>query len=141
MANAMKKKGLQTYQDFQAAELDQGKLIMMMFGGAVSFLDRALKCCPEDPGEADRLIARAKKVIIELIASLNIEASGDMGELLLKTYRDIFRRLNYACLADDMDEVRRVRDALAGLGDSWGKVFSSEEYLRFKKTRTVAASR
>jgi len=76
-----------------------------------------------------------KNVILELISSLNIEESGEMGEILLRTYRGLFIKLNVACIESDVEKITEVRDSLIELNSAWGKVFQSAEYLEFKRDR------
>ena len=76
--------GYAAYKEAQAQEVDQAKLILMMFSGSINYLDKAIEAAEFDLKEMERLVSKAKKVILELIASLNIEDSGEIGEMLLK---------------------------------------------------------
>ena len=84
------------YQEAQAQELDQSKLILMMYGGAIRFLDKAVESGLADKSKMCLYAGRAEKIILELMASLNLDEGGEMGEILLKTYRALFIKLNVA---------------------------------------------
>ena len=81
------KQGYQAYQTFHASELDQEKLIMMMFNGSIGFLDKALELIGENPLEAGKYLTKAKNVLVELISSLDIEKGGEIGEVLLEKWQ------------------------------------------------------
>ncbi len=121
------KQGYNTYQTFHASELDQGKLIMMMFNGSVGFLDKALELYGKNPLKAGEYLAKSKKVLLELISSLNIDEGGEIGTVLFNTYQRLFTKLNAAHMADDTAKIREVRNSLAELGETWQQVFDSNK--------------
>jgi flagellar secretion chaperone FliS len=127
------KKGYEAYRDAQAQELDQAKLILMMFAGAVRFLDRALEIGDGNMFEAGKYISKAKKVIVELISSLDITNSGEMGPILFRTYQGLFLKLNTAHMQNDMRKTAEVRNSMAELEDSWRQVFASQEYQSYRR--------
>lgn len=127
--------GYAAYQEVQAQEVDQAKLILMMFSGSVNFLNKAIEYADTDRKEMERYLSKTKNIILELIASLNLEDSGEIGELLLKTYRGLFTKLNVAYIEEDVIKITEVRDSLIMLDDSWKKVFQSPEYNQFKNSR------
>lgn len=135
MENTSIRKAHLAYQEVQAQELDQAKLILMMFAGAVRFLDKAIDLHHQDRMESGKYISRTKNIILELMASLNVDHSGEMGTILLRAYRGLFAKLNTAHMQDDMEKTAEVRASLAELEESWRQVFSSPEYRRFKQDR------
>ena len=127
--------GYVVYQNAQADQLDQARLILMMFAGSINYLNKAINVAYHDPKEMTKLVSKTKNVLLELIASLNLEQSGDMGEILLRTYRSLFIKLNVAYIENDVDQIKEVRDSLGELEDAWKKVFQSPEYQDFKRDR------
>jgi flagellar secretion chaperone FliS len=130
------KRGYLAYQEAQAHDLDQAKLVLMMFAGAIRFLDRAVASETTDPAERERYISRAKNVILELISSLDIDRGGEMGPILLRAYRGLFMKLNAAHLGNDTAKIVEVRNSLAELEESWRQVFTGPEYQKFLHNRT-----
>ena len=128
-------KGYLTYQKAHANELEQSKLILMMFSGGIHFLDKALELAETNKTEMSKYVSKAKNVLLEIMSSLNIEDSGEMGEILFKTYRGLFIKLNSAYIVDDTQKIKEVRDSLVELEDAWKQVFESEEYSKFKMNR------
>jgi flagellar protein FliS len=135
MENTNIRKAHLAYREFQAQEHDQAKLILMMFAGAVRFLDKAIEIHARDKRESGKYISKTKNIILELIASLDIENSGEMGAILLRAYQGLFTKLNAAHLQDDMEKAAEVRASLAELEESWKQVFASPEYQNFKQDR------
>lgn len=131
----MFEKGLGAYRKAQAQELDQAQLILMMYRGAINFLNKALVTEETDNVQMSFLISKAKNVILELMLSLNIEEGGDMANMLLQMYQRLFRKLNIAHMKDDRIKVAEVRDSLSELEDTWCQIFRSKEYGKFKKSR------
>lgn len=127
--------GYTAYQEAQAYEVDQAKLILMMFSGSIKFLNNAIEAGDKNSNTMEKNVSKAKKVILELISSLNIDSSGEMGEILLKAYKGLFLKLNVAYVESDVTKLIEVRDSLAELEGSWKKVFQSPEYQKFKKSR------
>ena len=127
--------GYVVYQNAQADHLDQARLILMMFAGSINFLNKAINVAHRNQKEMMTLISKTKNVLLELIASLNLEQSGEMGEILLRTYRSLFIKLNVAYIDDDINQIKEVRDSLIELEDAWKKVFQSPEYQDFKRDR------
>ena len=127
--------GYNIYKKAQADELDQAQLILMMYRGAVNFLDKALETGVTDKIQMSHYISKAKQVIIELMLSLNLEDSGDMGEMLLDMYQRLYKKLNVAHMRDDRQKVAEVKDSLEELEETWQRVFQSAEYKKFKQDR------
>ncbi len=108
-------KGYSTYLRAQANEREQSELILMMYAGGINFLDRALDMAEKDKIEMAKYVMKAKSILLELMSSLDVENSGEMGEILLRAYRILFNKLNSAHMMDDIKEIREVRDSLAVL--------------------------
>ena len=133
MKMTSQQKGYLAYQQAQANELDQSTLVLMMFSGGIGFLDRAIELWNTDKVENVKYISKAKEVILELMSSLNIEDSGEIGSILFNAYKGLFFKLTAAHLQDDIKRIVEVRDSFAELEETWKQVFKSEEYELFKK--------
>ena len=131
----MKQKGFEAYQEAQANQLEQSKLVLMMFSGGIKFLDKALELAETDKAGMSENVSKAKKVLLELISSLNIDDTGEIGNTLMNAYRRLFQKLNAAHMNDDTVKIKEVRDSMAELEEVWQKIFSSKEYEAFKISR------
>ena len=135
MKTSSNQKGFQAYQEAHANQLGQSELVLMMFSGGIKFIDKALELADTDKVEMSENISKAKNVLLEIIASLNIDDSGEIGITLLNAYKRLFQKLNTAHMNDDIVKIKEVRDSLAELEDVWKKIFSSEEYAQFKMSK------
>ena len=125
--------GYSAYREAQENEYEQSELILMMYRGAVNFLEKALAVAEHDPSAMTAFLSKAKKVLLELMASLNLEEGGEVGRLLMDTYTRQFHTLHVAQMTDNTEKVALVRDSLIELEDAWKEVFKSDEYLAFKQ--------
>lgn len=133
----MKSRGLGVYKEAHAQELDQARLILMMYSGAVRFLDKAIEAGDNDAAVMNDQVSRAKRVILELMASIDIEHGGEMSVTLLTMYRRLFAKLNEAHIRDDLVRIGEVRDSMIELESAWREVFKSPEYHEFKQDPAV----
>jgi len=129
--------GYGVYQEAQAQELDQAKLVLMMYRGAINFLDKALEAGKTDKIQMGHYVSKAKNVILELMLSLNLEESGEMGEMLLRMYQKLFKKLNVAHMRDDTVKIAAVKDSFEELEETWIMVFESDLYQEFKQDREL----
>ncbi len=126
-------KGYLAYQQAHANELEQSTLILMMFSGGIDFLNKVLKYGKKNKAGMSKYISKTKNVILELMSSLHFENSGDIGQILFRTYQRLFIKLTAAHMQDDIKKIGEVRDSLVELEETWKKVFESEECKVLKK--------
>ncbi len=110
----------QAYQKAAVHTMDQKKLIVMLYDGAIKFLSIASKKIKEgDYYESHNNMVRGKSIIAELLASLNMEQGGDIATNLQKIYAFMFNELIDANLGKDHERVDRVIQLLQELRDAW----------------------
>jgi flagellar secretion chaperone FliS len=118
----MSSDGYKVYREARAHELNQTQLILMMYAGAINFLTKAVEEKNQGKDKMGKYVSKAKNVILELMASLDLDKGGEMAVLLLKTYKVIFMKLSSAFLNDDTVKVTEVRDLLTELETSWKQI-------------------
>ncbi len=116
--------GIGAYQEAQAREMSQGQLILLMFTGAIRFLDRAIEAGADRAADMNAHAAKAGNILLELMASLNFSEGGEMAHLLMRTYRHLFARLQAARISDDPVILKQIRDEIAELEDAWRQVIA-----------------
>ncbi len=100
------------------------ELVVMLYDGAVRFLLRSEQAMQEDgPGRAPGQIARAQSIILELLATLDLDA-GDFAQQLAGLYAYMYRRLGEASIGRDASTVRHVRGLLEQLRAAWKEAIS-----------------
>jgi len=141
--------GQQQYKKTQVATVDRGRLIVLLYEGAISFLTKAKACLEEKdiPG-ACNLINRAQDIIEELNASLNMEAGGDIAANLRRLYLFMGDELVQAKVkgkAEPLDEVVRM---LTTLNEAWRQAVATPEAQQVlqkmpapKRAQTTAGAR
>ena len=118
-----------------------GRLILMLFDGALHSLERALtgfECT--DPRERNQTIhnnlRHAVDIIRHLNNSLNLEAGGKLAETLRRLYYYYDQRLVESDMGKKREGVDEVLGHMKGLRDSWAGMLvkraeeSSEEAER-----------
>lgn len=110
----------QAYKKAAVSTVDQRKLIVMLYDGAIRFL--ALAVDKMDKGEtydAHKNLIRGKSIIAELLASLNMEQGGEIARNLQRLYTYMFNELIDANLNNDSERVGQVVELLKELRAGW----------------------
>jgi flagellar protein FliS len=120
--------GQQQYKKTQVATVDRGRLIVLLYEGAISFLTKAKASIADNdvPGCCN-LINRAQDIIDELNASLNMDQGGDIAANLRKLYLFMGDQLVQAKIkgtGEGLDEVIRM---LTTLNDAWRQAVATPE--------------
>ncbi len=107
------------YQQNQVEGQPQEKLVLMLYEGAVRFLNLSLQALEKkDMEKAHHNILKAESIILELWSTLNMEA----GELALNfsaLYEYMNRRLIEGNVQKDKGPLLEVRGMLQELKDAW----------------------
>lgn len=110
----------QAYQKAAVNTLDQRKLIVMLYDGAIKFLlAAASKLRAGDYYESHTNMVKGKSVIAELLSTLNMEGGGDIAANLQRLYAYMFNELIDANLGKDAARVDRVVELLRELREAW----------------------
>jgi flagellar protein FliS len=120
--------GQQQYKKTQVATVDRGRLIVLLYEGAISFLTKAKASIADNdvPGCCN-FINRAQDIIDELNASLNMDQGGDIATNLRKLYLFMGDQLVQAKIkgtGDGLDEVIRM---LTTLNEAWRQAVATPE--------------
>jgi len=116
-------KGVRAYQDAAVATQSKGRLIVLLYEGAIKFMKLAIKELEAKNYEAKgRYINRAQDIINELNAVLDIDAGGEMAANLRKLYCFVSRRLAQANTKRDPQMIREVITLMEELNQGWKAV-------------------
>ncbi len=112
--------GLDVYQNTAVTTQSKGRLVVMLYEGAIKFLKLGLKEMDTKNFEAKgNYLSKAQDIIFELNAVLDMEAGGEIATNLRKLYVYMNRRLNEANTQVDGDTVREIISLLEELNTSW----------------------
>jgi|ERR1051325_9065388 flagellar protein FliS len=120
-----------SYQQVATQTAPPGQLVLMLYEGAVRFLDRAMSGFDiDDPAESNETInnniIKAQNIVFELNVTLNIEQGGELAMTLRKLYDYMDRRLMEANLKKDKAIVKEVHDRLVTLRDAWSQMLNGQ---------------
>ena len=112
--------GLEAYQTNAVATQSKGRLVVMLYDGAIKFLKLAIKEMEAKNYEAKgKYIYKAQDIIWELNTVLKMEEGGDIAKNLRNLYLYMNRRLNEANIKVDPEIVKEVISLLETLNKSW----------------------
>ena len=112
--------GLRSYKTSRANTASREDLLILLYEGAIRFLERAIK-----EKEAKRLsehkmfLRRALAIITELQSTLNFEKGGELSVQLFELYGFMINRLTQANLTQNMEHVHVVISNLNTLLEGW----------------------
>ena len=113
------------YREYKKTEINtanQGKLILMLYDGAIKFINRAIDLIPKkkasDIEEIHNNIVKAQNIIYELTSSLNMEV-GEISRKLFSIYMYINNKLTLANVNKDDKPLKEVRKYLIELRGAW----------------------
>jgi len=113
------------YTETAVMTQDKGRLVVMLYDGAIKHLRRAMKAMElHDSEQKGRLICKAQDIIFELNTVLDIEAGGEIAGNLRKLYNFMWRHLGQANLKSDGHMVGEVVDLLVELNEGWKAIAS-----------------
>lgn len=118
---------LNQYKATQVNTADQGKLILMMYDGAIKFVEIAKSKLKEnDIAGKGVYISKAEAVISELMASLNMEQGGEIATSLEQLYAFMNSQLRIANVNKDIKPLDIVLKILGELREAWMKIFKKD---------------
>lgn len=108
------------YEEANVTTQDRGRIIVMLYDGAVKFLHQAIKAIDNCDYEAKgRHIVRAQDIIMELNSVLDMEAGEQIARNLRQLYLFMWKHLNEANIKKDPQMIRRVIELLQELNAGW----------------------
>jgi flagellar protein FliS len=112
--------GITAYQDNAVTTQSKGRLIVMLYDGAIRFLRLAIKEMENKNYEAKgRYINRAVDILNELNVVLDMDTGGEIASNLRKLYIFMINRLSQANIKCDPELVRDVIKLMEELNSSW----------------------
>jgi flagellar protein FliS len=115
------------YKKTQIATANQGKLIVMLYDGAIKFLNIAVdNMNPRTYDIVNTNIIKAQDIITELLLSLNMRDGGEISQNLFNLYLYFKKTLLEANIKKDADMIRGVVKLLKELRDAWDKISANE---------------
>jgi len=112
--------GIGAYQDNAVTTQSRGRLIVLLYDGAIKFLKLAISELQAGNYEGKgKYIIKAQDIINELNAVLDMEAGGEIASNLRKLYIFMNERLSEANIKCDPQMIREVINLMEELNQSW----------------------
>jgi len=116
---------LRSYKETQIKTATPGKLILMMYDGAIKNLNQALQDMDDEHQRYDSIsnsLIKAQDIIAELMISLDFERGGEIAKNLFGLYVFMNRRLLDGNIKKDKAPLEEVRTLLMELRGAWAEV-------------------
>lgn len=110
------------YKRMQVETASQGRLIIMLYDGALKNLRNAQSCIQRrDINGTHRMLMKTQDIIKELNVTLNMN-TGEIAHNLRNLYLYMLQRLVEANVAKDNEKIEEVIQLLSTLKEAWDTV-------------------
>ena len=116
---------LRSYKETQIKTATPGKLILMMYDGAIKNLNQALQDMGNEHRRYDSIsnsLIKAQDIIAELMISLDFDRGGEIAKNLFGLYVFMNRRLLDGNIKKDIAPLEEVKTLLIELRGAWAEV-------------------
>ncbi len=124
----------QAYNQYRKTSVESagpGRLLLMLFEGAIRSIDNAKKAIEEqDINTAHNQIIKVQSIILELISSLDMEY--EISNQLFNLYEFIYYQLVLANTNKDLATLDEARDLLADFYLTWDEAVKKAGAIRTK---------
>jgi len=112
--------GISAYRQTAVTTQTRGRLIVLLYEGAIKFLKQAKRELEAgDYVAKGEFINKAMAIINELDACLDLEGGGEIAQNLRRLYQFMLRHLADANLQRDPVRIQDVIDCLTDLNEGW----------------------
>ena len=112
--------GFSTYQENAVMTQGRGRLVVMLYDGAIRFLRQAIQDIQRnDFASKGKHIAKAQDIIFELNTVLDMEKGGEIAQNLRSLYNFMQRHLSQANIKKDTNMIQEVISLLDELNQGW----------------------
>jgi flagellar secretion chaperone FliS len=117
----------QSYRKVATQTASPGQLVLMLYEGAISFLEKGLTGFEHtDPLEFNQTISnnvlRAQAIIFEMNSRLDMKQGGEIADNFRRLYNYFYRRLQEANVKKQKAPIVEVIMRLRELRDSWAEM-------------------
>ncbi|MGM0607122.1 MAG: flagellar export chaperone FliS [Candidatus Muiribacteriota bacterium] len=118
------------YRETQIKTASPGKLLLMLYEGAIRFLSLAQKGFESEPVDIEKIhknIIKVQNILTELIVTLNHEKGGEIANNLKELYSFMKKQLIEANTKKEKKPCIEVKELLMELKEAWKEVVLKEE--------------
>ena len=115
------------YKKTEISTANQGRLIVMMYDGAIKFLNIAIENIPSKKYDVvNNNIIKAQDIVTELMLSLNMDRGGEVAQNLFNLYVYFKKRLIEANIKKEAEPLEEIIRHLKNLRDAWEQISAKE---------------
>lgn len=111
------------YRQAAVGTMDQNKLIVMLYDGAIRHIKLAIQNM--EGGDVEKVhngLVKGKNIVSELMASLDLERGGDIAKNLQNLYTFMFGQLIEANVQKNKGPAETVLNLLQQLREAWSTI-------------------
>ena len=113
------------YRHNEVATSSQGKLIIMMYEGALKFVTLAIEGIDsKDLSKKGTYINKTHDIINELSCALDMKKGGDVAQKLESLYQFILHQLTLANIKSDRKALESIVNVLTPLMEAWEELLA-----------------
>ena len=129
------------YQRTQFTTADQGQLILMMYDGAVRFIEqaRARMAAKDIPGKG-LYIGKTQSIISELNGCLDLKKGGNLATSLETLYLYVNNQLSLANIKNSFDHLDNALRVVKELREGWRGIVHRPHGTVSPESKEVAAA-
>ena len=120
------------YQKTNVNTASQGKLVVLLYEGAIkqltmalNFIDENDKIKPQNIEKFGICLQKVQSIITELQVSLDMEKGGDIATNLMALYVFLNEELVQASITKDKEKIKSVLKMMSDLAESWKIIANS----------------
>lgn len=123
---------LTAYRETSVKTASGGSLIIMLYDECIKRLQFAIELLRVDKIPANSIetinshIIKAQEVITELMASLNMEAGGEIASNLMAIYSYFYQQLLQANIKKDFEPLCAIKEMMEELRSGWKQAIAAE---------------
>ncbi len=113
-------KQVKTYQQMHVSGLNQKELIVMLYSGALKFIEEGKQIIHTNdiPGIHDKL-NRARNIFIHLLATLDLERGGELAQKLSSLYAYFIEKITVANVTKKEKDLDEIIPLIQSIKESW----------------------
>ena len=116
------------YTSVQISTVDRGRLLLMMYEGALKFLNHAKEgLLARDIPKFARFLSKSQAIIAELMHTLDFEKGGQIAKDLDRLYDFMLYYLTEANLQKDATKIQRVINLMETISGAYREILEDKE--------------
>ncbi|MCF8720352.1 flagellar export chaperone FliS [Nitrospina gracilis] len=117
--------GPNQYQINEVSTSNQGKLILMMYDGAMRFVTMAMESMDQnDIARKSAYIQKSRDIVNELMVALDTDRGGEVTRNLERLYQFVLRQLTHANIKNDKAALQSILRVMAPLRAAWDQILN-----------------